>query len=89
MEHFILLDLCTLIKCHPNFDGHINLTGALYANIERHEQGEEGHYSKLDKKLSTICFSLASDVSEILPSALEQNSQFFLKRKSSEYLMQI
>lgn len=28
------------------------------------------HYSKLDRKVSTICFSLASDASEILPSDL-------------------
>lgn len=33
------------------------------------------HYSKLDRKLSTICFSLASDASEILPSALQGKNQ--------------
>lgn len=30
-------------------------------------------YSKLDRKVSTICFSLASDASEILPSALKHD----------------
>lgn len=33
------------------------------------------HYSKLDRKVSTICFSLASDASEILPSALKQRKK--------------
>lgn len=32
------------------------------------------HYSKLDRKLRTICFSLASDASEILPSALRDKT---------------
>lgn len=32
------------------------------------------HYSKLDRKFSTICFSLASDASEIWPSALKQKT---------------
>lgn len=32
------------------------------------------HYSKLDRKFRTICFSLASDASEILPSALKQKT---------------
>lgn len=31
-------------------------------------------YSKLDRKVSTSCFSLASDASEIIPSALEQET---------------
>lgn len=30
------------------------------------------HYSKLDRKFSTTCFSLVSDASEILPSALKK-----------------
>lgn len=33
------------------------------------------HYSKLDRKLSTICFSLASDASEIFPSALRDKKK--------------
>ena len=33
------------------------------------------HYSKLDRKFSTICFSLASDASEILPSALKKENR--------------
>lgn len=31
-------------------------------------------YSKLDRKFRTTCFSLASDASEILPSALKQKT---------------
>lgn len=33
------------------------------------------HYSKLDRKLSTTCFSLVSDASEILPSALKEKNR--------------
>lgn len=33
------------------------------------------YYSKLDRKFSTICFSLASDASEILPSALKKKEK--------------
>lgn len=38
VEHFIVLNLCTLIKCNPNFDVHTNLTGCKW----RHEQNEGG-----------------------------------------------
>lgn len=33
------------------------------------------HYSKLDRKVSTICFSLVSDASEIFPSALRDKTK--------------
>lgn len=36
------------------------------------------HYSKLDRKLSTICFSLASDASEIFPSALRDKNKYMI-----------
>lgn len=39
------------------------------------------HYSKLDRKLSTICFSLASDASEIFPSALKEKAGQVKKKK--------
>ena len=53
---------------------YISIMGTQTGSSLKIKRSAAIHYSKLDRKVSTVCFSLASDASEILPSALKQKT---------------
>ena len=54
---------------------YISITGTKTESSLKNDRSAN-HYSKLDRKVRTSCFSVASDFSEIMPSTLKQKTEF-------------